>query len=74
MIFQQYHTLKNLIFRDDTFPDFFFPSLLREEISQTFQAEIFTLNKDEITYEACKKYYERQMAEELDAIDTYEKN
>ena len=43
-------------------------------MSQTFQAKIFALNKEEMTCEARKKYYERQMAEELDAIDTYEKN
>ena len=62
------------IFNDNTFRDFFFPNLLREEISQTFQAKIFALNKEGITYEARKKYYERKMAEQLDAIDTYEKN
>ena len=46
------------IFNDETFLDFFRPSLLREEISQTFQAKIFALNKEEMTYEARKKYYE----------------
>ena len=62
------------IFKDNTFCNFFSPNLLREEISQTFQAKIFALNKEGITYEARKKYYEWKMAEELDAIDTYEKN
>ena len=47
---------------------------MREEISQTFQAKIFSLNKEEITYEARKKYYEQKMAEELDALKTYEKD
>ena len=61
------------IFNDETFCDFFPPSLLREEISETFQAKLFALNKEEMTYETRKKYYERQMAEELNAIDTYEK-
>ena len=56
------------------FRHFFSPSLLTEEISQTFQAKIFALNKEDSTYEARKKYYERQMAEELDGVDTYEKN
>ena len=32
------------------------------------------LNKDEPTYEARKKYYEKQRTEELDAVDSYEKN
>lgn len=53
---------------------FFSPSLLRDEITQLFQAKIFALSKEETTYEARKKYYERQMAEELDAVDSYEKN
>ena len=59
------------IFNDDTFCHFFSPRLLREKILQTFQAKIFALNKEDSTYEACKRYYERQMAEELDAVDTY---
>ena len=62
------------IFNDDTFRYFLSPCLLREEISQTFQAKIFALNKEDSTYEACEKYYERKMAEELDGVDTYEKN
>ena len=63
-----------IIFNDDTFRHFFSPTLLREEISQTFQAKIFALNKEDSTYESPKKYYEWQMAEELDGVDTYEKN
>ena len=47
---------------------------MREEISQTFQAKIFSLNKEEITYEVRKKYYEQKMAEELDALKTYKKD
>ena len=58
----------------DTFRNFFSPSLLREEITQAFQSTIFALNKDKPTYEARKKYYERQMPEELDGVDSYEKN
>ena len=64
------------IFGNDTFRDFFSPNILREEITQTFQSKISALNKEEITYEARKKYYEKKkkkMIEELDAIDTYEK-
>ena len=62
------------IFNDDTFCHFFSPSLLREEILQTFQAKIFALNKEDSTYKAHKKYYDRQMDEELDGVDTYGKN
>ena len=62
------------IYNGDTFRNFFTPSLLREEITQAFQSTIFVLNKDKPTYEARKKYYERQMPEELDGVDSYEKN
>ena len=61
------------IFSDDRFSKFFSPALLREDISQTFQCKIFALDKDEPTYAARKKYYENQMAEELDAVDFFEK-
>ena len=77
MIFQKYYrNIKKFttIFNDSTFRDFFSPNLLREKISQTFQAKIFALNKEEIIYEARKKYYERKTAEELDAIDTCKNN
>ena len=50
------------------------PELLREKITQLFESKIFALNKDEPTYKSWKKYYERQMEEELDAVDFYEKN
>ena len=61
-------------FLDNTFRDFFSPCLSREEINATFDSKIFALNKDEPTYEARKKYYERKKAEELDGVDSYEKN
>ena len=48
--------------------------MLREEITSTFDSKAFALNNEDPTYEACKKYYERQEAEELDAVDSYEKN
>ena len=63
------------IFGNNTFRDFFSLNILREEITQTFQSKISALNKEEITYEARKKYYEKKkMIEELDAIYAYEKN
>ena len=49
--------------------EIFSPSLLREEIIQTFQSKIFSLNKKEPTYEARKKY-DKQMEEALDAVDS----
>ena len=62
------------VFSGDTFRDFFSPALLREEITQTFQSKIFALDKDEPMYAARKKCYENQMAEKLDAVDSFEKN
>ena len=38
------------IFNSDTFSNFFSPTLLRQEIIQTFQSRTFPLNKDEPTY------------------------
>ena len=74
-ILLKYLTLKNsAIFNDDTFRNFFSPALLKEEIIQTFQSELFALNKDEPTCEFRKKYYERKMQEELVSVDSYEKN
>ena len=61
------------IFSDYTFRNFFPPTLLREEITQTFQSKIFALNKNGPTYKARKKYYKNQMEEELDAVDFVEK-
>ena len=44
------------VFGNDTYHDFFSSNILREEITQTFQSKIFALNKEEITYEAQKKF------------------
>ena len=61
-------------FSDNTFRNFFSPALLREEITQTSQSKIFALNKDEPLYEARKKYYENQMEEKVDTVDSFEEN
>ena len=50
------------------------PSLLREEIISTYDSKIFALNKEEPTYEARKKYFERKKEEELDAVESFKKN
>ena len=44
---------------------------MREQILQTYKEKIFTLNK---TYEARKEYFENKMDEELDSVDSSEKN
>ena len=61
------------IFSDDTFRTFFSPTPLREEITEIFQSKIFTLDKNKPTYAVRKKYYENQMAEELDAVYSFKK-
>ena len=44
---------------------------MREQILQTYKEKIFTLNK---TYEARKEYFENKMDEQLDSVDSFEKN
>ena len=58
------------IFSDDTFRNFFSPALFREEITQTFNSKLRTNQR---TRPEKKRYYEAQM-EELDGVDSYEKN
>ena len=48
------------IFNDEIYRDFFSPPLLRQEINQSYGAQIFALNKEVPTYEARKKYFERK--------------
>ena len=62
------------IFNDDTFREFFSPCLLKEEKNATFNTKIFSLNREDPIYEAGKKYFERKREEELDAVDSFEKN
>ena len=62
------------IFSDDTFRNFFSPVHLRKEINQTLQSKVFALNKEDPTCEARKKYFENKMDEELDAVDSFDKN
>ena len=61
------------IFKDDTYGDLFSLFLLREEIVQTFQAKIFSLDSNDPYYASRKQYYENQMEEELDGVDSFEK-
>ena len=62
------------IFSAKTLRDFFSPSILKQEINQKYDAKIFTLNKEDPVYEARKKYFECKREEELDAVNTFEKN
>ena len=47
---------------------------MKEEIIQTFQDKIFTLNKNDPTYKARKEYYENKMEEELDSVESFAKS
>ena len=47
---------------------------MKEEIIQTFRGKISSLDKNDSTYEAGKKYFENKMDEELDAVESFAKN
>ena len=72
--FSETSYIKNftVIFKD-TFRNFFSPCLLRQELRTTYDSKI-VLHEEEPTHEVRKNYYERHKAEELDGIDSYEKN
>ena len=58
-----------------TIPTDIFPlEHMKEEIIQTYQGNIFPLNKNDPTYEARKEYFENKMDEELDAVQSFEKS
>ena len=61
------------IFTDDTLRDFFSPPILKEEINQTYDANIFARNKTLPTRQE-KKCFQRKREEDLDAVNTFEKN
>ena len=47
---------------------------MKEEIIQTYQGRIFSLDKNDPTYEVRKEYFENKMGEELDAVECVEKH
>ena len=61
------------IYCDDTYQDFDSPSLLREEIIQTFLSKIFFLDIKDPFYGSRKQYYQNKMEEELHVVDSFEK-
>ena len=62
------------IFYDDTYRDFFSPENMKEEIIQTIQGKIVALDKNDLTYEARKEYFENKMDEKPDAVESFVKN
>ena len=74
VIFLKWSILKITSILEIIFRVSFSPLLLREEIIQIYDSKIFALNKEQSTCEARKKYFERKKAENLDAVDSSEKN
>ena len=46
---------------------------MKEEIIQTFQVKIFALDKNDLTYEVRKEYFENKMDEGLDSVESFVK-
>ena len=59
---------------DEKFRHFYSSELIQEEIIQEYQSKIFELKKEDPLYDIRKKYYERKMDEELDAVKCFEKD
>ena len=75
MTLMKFCILKNLlVYLTMTIYTFFPPQHLREEITDTFNQNILSLDKNEPTYEARKQYFMEKMEEELHAIDSFEKS
>ena len=47
---------------------------MKEEIIQTYQGKILSLDKNDPIYKARKEYFENKMDEELDAVESFEKS
>ena len=47
---------------------------MKEEIIQTFQGKIFALDRNDLTYEARKQYFENKMDEDLDSVESFVKS
>ena len=47
---------------------------LQEEVIQNFQGKVIVLNKNDPTHEARKEYDENAMEEQLDAVESFEKD
>ena len=70
--FSEISYIKNYttIFNDDSLRDLLLPPLSKQERTQTYD----TLNKEDPTYKARKKYFERKKEEDIDPVNTFEKN
>ena len=59
---------------DDNYREFFSPDLIREKIKNKFENKLFALNKNDPMYEARVMYLEREKEEDLDAVNSFDKN
>ena len=61
------------ILTNQNYRDFYSPDLMRREI-EVFEDKIFSLDKNDPAYEARLSYLERKKAEDLNAVNSFEKN
>ena len=62
------------ILNNQNYRDFFSRDFMRREIEQVFEDKLFSLDKNDPEYEAKLAYLERKNAEDLDAVNSFEKN
>ena len=65
---------KENLFSDESYREFFSPAMMRDEIENRFENRFFKLNKNYPTYEARVAYLKREKEEQLDAVNSFEKN
>ena len=58
------------IFGNDTYSDFFSPTVMREEIYSEYNQKLLSLDKNDPTYEMRKKYLKNQMEQDIDAVNS----
>ena len=62
------------ILNNQNYRDFFSRDFMRREIEQVFEDKLFSLDKNDPEYEAKLAYLERKNVEDLDAVNSFEKN
>ena len=60
------------IFGNDTYTDFFSPTVMREEIYSEYSQKLLSLDKNDPTYQVRKKYLKNKMEEDTDAVNSFE--
>ena len=63
----------NAIFgNDNSYRDFFCPQIMRDDVNQKYNALILGLDKNDLTYEVRKQWYQAKKVEDHDSIDSLE--